>query len=801
MLIHIDKQRYGTKPKEHISIIKPRLQSADTVKDISIEDIIKYIEQGYSVSPSVMSGGCKAENWQKQQLFMVDIDNDNSNEPLLSVADALKICTANNLPPAFYYYSFSHSERKPKYRLCFVMNELVTEKSKRQAIIETLIKLFKQSDKGCKNADRVFYGTNKKAVVCDLSATISFENILKLYEPPKANTTYNGKDTELDRLKRDFDLFSYMKQRNGKLLFNNSSCAMFEECEICGHKKDLVYYHGTNTFCCFGGGNTIGGSVIDYLIASERISRENAVERLYTLSGITRPTKREHAIKTKYKGFEGVVSTLIELDAYRRYSLNDKGFGELFAEVYKDTCRFNATANSWYFFNGKVWVRDESNMFTLNKAKELSDSLLVYATTIEDEKQKLNYLEYVSKLGMLRFRETMIRDARDIHFLTQADFDKDLDLLNCQNGTLNLRTFEFKPHNPNDLLSKITNVNYEPSIKSDEWEKFIDDVMQGDTEKIRYLQKVLGYSLTADTRLETCFILYGATTRNGKSTLIETLLYMLGNTAGYGMSMKPETLAQKKNVDSRQASGDIARLNGCRFLNASEPPKRMIFDVGLLKSLLGRDSICARHLHEREFEFVPYFKLFINTNFLPLITDDTLFSSGRINVITFDRHFEPQEQDKNLKYRLKNADNLSGILNWCLQGLKLFYEEDAEPPQAVVDANAEYRTNSDKIGNFISECMEKCNGAVITAGSVYDRFYEWCSENGYGAENKRNFFDELKAKNLFSETGTINGKTVKRVVKGYRLINEYSSYTPSYTRPANYNDFEEIPDIDFDLPL
>lgn len=482
----------------------------------------------------------------------------------------------------------------------------------------------------------------------------------------------------------------------------------------------------------------------------------------------------------KAKVPKAIINRLKELGADINFSLNDKGFGELFAEVYKNTCRYNATAKEWFFYNGKVWTRDEGSMRTLNKAKELADSLLIYATTIQDENVKKNFLDYASKLGQLRFRETMVKDSRDIYFVTQSDFDKNLELFNCQNGTLNLKTFEFAPHNPDDLLSKISNVVYEPSAKSEEWEKFIDEVMQGDTEKIEYLQKILGYALTADTNLETCFILYGATTRNGKSTLIETLLYMLGNTAGYGMSMRPETLAQKQNKDSRQASGDIARLDGCRFLNASEPPKRMIFDVGLLKNLLGRDSITARHLHEREFEFIPRFKLFINTNFLPLITDDTLFTSGRINVITFDRHFEPHEQDKNLKSKLIKPDNLSGIFNWCIEGLKMYYTDGATPPQAVTNATAEYRTNSDKIGNFITECLEPRIGTNIKALDVYIKYKEWCSNNGFGVENKGNFFDELRGKNIFATSGTINGKTVRNVVRDYILIRDEVEETPHY---------------------
>ena len=234
--------------------------------------------------------------------------------------------------------------------------------------------------------------------------------------------------------------------------------------------------------------------------------------------------------------------------------------------------------------------------------------------------------------------------------------------------------------------------------------------------------------------------------------------------------MKPETLAVKQNLDSRQASGDVARLAGCRFVNASEPPKRMLFDTALLKSLLGRDSITARHLHQREFEFIPKFKLVINTNYLPTITDDTVFSSGRINVISFDRHFEPHEQDKHLKDRLREKRELSGILNWCIEGLRLYRKEGLEPPEAVKNATEVYRSDSDKIGSFINECLTKSE-RNSKAKDIYDVYAKWCDSNGYGTENKQNFFAELKNKGVFSNSGTVEGKTVKNIVKGY-IVND-----------------------------
>lgn len=483
-----------------------------------------------------------------------------------------------------------------------------------------------------------------------------------------------------------------------------------------------------------------------------------------------------------------VAADVERLQPHIRYSWDDKGFSALFADVFKDECRYNTTAKEWYHFDGKTWTADTGGMIVSQRAKLLSDALLEYCSTIEDGKQKTDYIRTVARYGQLRYRETMIRDARDVYYISQTDLDADLNLFNCQNGTYNLLTGEFKPHNSHDLLSKISNVVYDPDARSPLFEKFVSDIMQGNEEKILYLQKILGYALTAETSLETCWVWYGSTTRNGKSTLAETIAYMMGNAGGYALAMPPQTLAQRQNKDTRQASGDIARLDGCRFLNASEPPKRMLFDTALLKTLLGRDSITARHLFEREYEFIPHFKLFINTNFLPLIQDDTLFSSGRINVITFDRHFEPHEQDRTLKDKMKAPENVSGIFNWCLDGLRLYRECGAEPPDAVRAATAEYRQSSDKIGNFISECLTK-TGQNSGAGAVYQRYSEWCSDNGFGCENKGNFYDELKSKGIFAPSGTVNGKTVRNVVKGYVIADE------------NAAEWDEVAKIDAELPL
>ena len=454
-----------------------------------------------------------------------------------------------------------------------------------------------------------------------------------------------------------------------------------------------------------------------------------------------------------------------------RYETSDKGFGRLFADVFKDKHRYNPSRKDFMRYDGKRWIDDIEGLSARASAKVLSDALVRYAVNVDTEGK---YLKAVAALCNIRNRNNMLQDSKDVYFFSNEQLDVNDYLLNVQNGTLNLSGNEpvFLSHSPDMLLSKICNAEYDPAADCREWKKFLLEIMQDDREKISYLQKIAGLSLTGNTEQETCFILYGSTTRNGKSTFCETLIYLLGD---YALTMKPESLAVKQNLDSRQASGDIARLAGCRFCNASEPPKRMLFDTALLKSLLGRDSITARHLHQREFSFIPKFKLVINTNYLPTITDDTVFSSGRINVISFDRHFEPQEQDKDLKNRLRDKQELSGILNWCIEGLQLYRRDGLKPPVAVQTATDTYRTDSDKIGNFINECLTK-TGQNSKAKDIYEVYSKWCEENGFGVENKSNFFAELKTKGLFANSGTVEGKTVKNIVKGYTVETDFIEY-------------------------
>lgn len=451
------------------------------------------------------------------------------------------------------------------------------------------------------------------------------------------------------------------------------------------------------------------------------------------------------------------------------YPMTEKEFARLFSDFTQKECCYNTTARQWMYYDGKRWTIDEGGMYVAGKAKAFTDELLSMAKDIEDDQQRNDFFKIVIRYCQYRNRETLIKDARDLWYFKQSAFDTATQYFNCQNGTYNLETGEFIKHSPYHMLTKLSNVVYDPNERSELWLRYLCDVMENDAEMVEYLQKLSGLCLTDITSNETCHIFPGPT-RSGKSTFLETILFMFGGEDGYGCSMRPETLALRQNRDTRQASGDIARLDGCRLLISSEPPKRMVFDVALLKSLLGRDSITARRLYQSEFSFVPQFKLIMATNFLPLITDDTLFTSGRITVVPFNRRFEPHEQDHALKDRLKTRESISGIFNWALEGLRKYRESGLKPTQKIIEATEQYRKSSDKLGRFIEDCLSDAEGMCVSAGQVYERYTQWCAECGHGCESKGHFFDDLRSKGLFSTSGTVNGKTVRNVVRDHILL-------------------------------
>ena len=425
-----------------------------------------------------------------------------------------------------------------------------------------------------------------------------------------------------------------------------------------------------------------------------------------------------------------------------RYGRDEIGIGNAFADFFLPIARYNRDRGIWYVYDGRIWRPDEGGLKVAELAKLLADKLYTFALQIKDEDTRNRYIKRVQKLQLRKNRKTMVEDAKSVHPIPMSAFDRSTHLFNCQNGTLNLQTMEFREHRPDDFLTMVSGIAYDPNAFCPRWNSFISEVMCNDSELASYLQRALGYALTGDTSLECMFILYGATSRNGKGTTMETFLKIMGD---YGKTSNPEMLSTKfGNTNASGPSEEIARLAGIRFVNISEPEKKITFNAALVKRLTGNDTINARYLHENSFDFRPVFKIFINTNYLPNVSDMTLFDSGRLKIIPFKRHFEEAEQDKGLKALFAEEENLSGIFNWCLEGYKEFRKFRLASPNAVVEAIQDYRNDSDRIGQFIEAWLEEGEAYEVRSAAAYKLYSDWCRKYNYNAENVKNFKNAME---------------------------------------------------------
>lgn len=425
-----------------------------------------------------------------------------------------------------------------------------------------------------------------------------------------------------------------------------------------------------------------------------------------------------------------------------RYQRDEIGIGYAFADYFKPIARFDRERGIWYVFDGKVWQPDENALAVAELAKRLADRLYTFALQIKDEDTRNRYIKRVQKLQMRKNRRTMIEDAKSVYPVPHSIFDRNTDLFNCQNGTLNLTTGEFRSHDPADFLTLMSGITYDPDAACPRWNTFISEVMVNDADLAAYLQKALGYALTGDTSLECLFILYGATSRNGKGTTMETFLKIMGD---YGKTSNPEMLSTKfGNTNASGPSEEIARLAGVRFVNISEPEKKITFNAALVKRMTGNDTLNARFLHENSFDFKPNFKIFINTNYKPSVSDMTLFYSNRLKLIPFKRHFEEHEQDKGLKNFFAEAPNLSAIFNWCYEGYRQFKASDLADPEAVKLATKEYQEESDRIGQFVDAWLEEGEAYEVRTSAAYKLYGEWCDKYGYRKENSTNFNNAIQ---------------------------------------------------------
>lgn len=214
------------------------------------------------------------------------------------------------------------------------------------------------------------------------------------------------------------------------------------------------------------------------------------------------------------------------------YPWNDIGMAELFNDLgYSSMVRYCPDYGRWFVYENGVWKQDDKDALLVGAyVKEFQRLLSMYASQLDNDDRHVKFSSYVSKLGDNRARKRIIDDARELMRIEARQFDANPYLINCLNGTYDLKNDRFYDHNPDDYITMQADFAYSSNPQDyKRWITFISEIMDGDTDKARYLQKALGYSIVGLSNEACMFIEHGSTTRNGKSTLNNAIQKALGD--------------------------------------------------------------------------------------------------------------------------------------------------------------------------------------------------------------------------------------------------------------------------------
>jgi putative DNA primase/helicase len=444
--------------------------------------------------------------------------------------------------------------------------------------------------------------------------------------------------------------------------------------------------------------------------------------------------------------------------------LTDLGNARRLVARHGDDLRYVPEWGRWLLWDGRRWVEDFLGAVML-RAEETVETMDAEAAAMQVGEPREPLLKHARATQSLAKLRAMVEIAgwQCEAAMRPGDSDADPWLFNVQNGTLDLRLGRLRWHRRENNLRKLAPVAYDPDAAAPAWEAFLHRIMGGDADLIRFLQRAVGYSLTADVSEQVLFFLYG-TGKNGKSTFLNALRSVLGE---YGSQAAPDLLLEHRGEIHPTATAD---LQGSRFVVASEVPEGRRMAEALVKQLTGGDAIKARRMRQDFYEFAPTHKLWLMANHKPVVRGADIAIWRRILLIPFAVTIPEDERDPYLDQRLQAE--MPGILRWALEGCLLWQEEGLRPPQRVLAATEEYREEMDTLGDFIEERCTLERFAVVGATELYNAYKDWAQQNGENPMSQTAFGRKLADRGVSHDRGG-PGRTKRRI--GIALRNSRTS--------------------------
>ena len=444
--------------------------------------------------------------------------------------------------------------------------------------------------------------------------------------------------------------------------------------------------------------------------------------------------------------------------------IREYGAQMVFLPATKTVVGFNQTTCQWDSLRGRQvvvgFIRDLFSTKLPQEAKELK-------VKGEDDRAKkvLTFAYQLRKKGSSEV--TLFNQLNNTLELAFDDsvFDSNPDYFGVQNGVVNLKTFTLERNAPELMVSRYSKTSFDREAVCPTWERTVSEWFNGDKEVVSFVQRLIGAALTGAPKDDVMGLLRGLGC-NGKTSFIEVLADVFGT---YAVRVKEETLLGKNGIgQGGQARSDLVRMRGARLVMCSETSENGRLREADIKMLTGRDPFPARAPYgTQDIMITPSWLLLIATNHLPEIKGDDNGIWRRILDIEFPRDFDNDpkvRKDIHLGDKLK--EELPGILNWCLEGLKQYRIKGLSVPAKIKESVSEYRKEMDVVAEWAESRLEPCEGGRVTQTELYQNFRQYMFSQGETKIESQKWFSRRFNKKFKSSISKPGGRPT---LFGYRL--------------------------------
>lgn len=377
-----------------------------------------------------------------------------------------------------------------------------------------------------------------------------------------------------------------------------------------------------------------------------------------------------------------------------------------------------------------------------------------------------------------QYQDTVLKNAFNFFILPGADIDRSKRFLNLKNGTLRVQAkpdfddkgeiieeslYQITKHDHTDFLKHCNDYEFNPEATCPKWEQFLRDVIKlpnydgsdvtidspVNEANIKAIQEAFGYVLYSGSNPPKIFVFSGDG-NNGKSVVNQVAHNLFGrnNVEGFTTGEMSQEYYRAKLVG--------------KLLNYPAENDESGQIPAVLKAMASREKISYRSMYNNPEQSDNWPRIFLNQNSENRIVERAHGFWRRFFVIDFLVNIPPEKENKELANEILEEE-LPGILNWALAGLKRFHEQgkrftESEQSKTSVD---NWKKSGDSVQLFMEEfCLipgkygEADN--QIEYKDLWDNFFNWQKQSGFKLINKSTFKTRL-VKDLKIPFGKVKG--------------------------------------------